>query len=185
MDQPKHHGVVLIERFAADYDVGESHIVTVGAGVDHAYRSVLGVDLFRSRVIRILYRVRGLPAKGPLNLRDMTRWGFVVLDEDPGTEIVLGLVGRFWLFKGDLRRVEADDFVGFSEPGYVKAAMNFLVESAGPGRSTVTTETRVIATDPDALRSFRRYWTLVAPFSSLIRRRMLSVIRRQAELHGR
>jgi hypothetical protein len=180
-----HHGVVLIERCAPDYDVGKSHVVTVDASADYSYRSVLAVDLFQSRIIRILYRVRGLPAKGPLTLRDMTRWGFVVLDEDPGTEIVLGLVGRFWLFKGGLRRVEPGDFVEFSESGYVKAAMNFLVESAGPGRSTVTTETRVIATDPDSLRSFRRYWTFVGPFSGLIRRRMLSVIRRHAELDGR
>ena len=95
------------------------------------------------------------------------------------------MIGRFWLFKGGIRRVEPDDFVGFSESGYVKAAMNFLVESSGPGRSTVTTETRVIATDLDSLRSFRRYWMLVGPFSALIRRRMLSLIRRQAELDRR
>jgi hypothetical protein len=81
--------------------------------------------------------------------------------------------------------MEASDFVEFSEPGYVKAAMNFLVESAGPGRSTVTTETRVVATDPDSFRSFRRYWVIVAPFSALIRRRMLSLIREHAERHGR
>lgn len=133
----------------------------------------------------MLYRVRGLPAKGPLTLRDMTRLGFVVLDEDPGSEIVLGLVGRFWQAKGSFRRVEASDFAGFSEPGYVKAVMNFQVEPAGPGRSTVTTVTRVIATDPGSLRSFRRYWTLIGPFSALIRRRMLSLIRHQAELHRR
>jgi hypothetical protein len=180
-----HHVAVLIERFAADYDVGESHVVTIDAGVDHCYRAVVAVDLSRSRTIRILYRIRGLSTEGPLTLRDMTRSGFVVLDEDPGTEIVLGLVGRFWLAKGGLRRVEASDFVEFSEPGYVKAVMNFLVESAGPDRSTVTTETRVMATDPGSLRSFRRYWTLIAPFSALIRRRMLSLIRQHAELHGR
>jgi hypothetical protein len=180
-----HHGAVLIERFAADYDVGEVHVVAVDADVEHSYRAVLAVDLFRSRIIRMLYLVRGLSAKGPLTLRDMTRMGFVVLDEDPGTEIVLGLVGRFWQVKGSLRRVEASDFVEFFEPGYVKAAMNFRVEPAGPGRSTVTTETRVVATDPDSLRSFRRYWTLIGPFSALIRRRMLSLIRQQAELDGR
>jgi hypothetical protein len=180
-----HHGVVLIERFAPHYDVGESHVANVDAGVDRCYQAVLAVDLFRSRIIRILYWVRGLPSNGPLTLRDMTRFGFVVLDEDPGREIVLGLVGRFWLAKRGPRRVEANEFVEFSEPGYVKAAMNFLVESAGPGRSTVTTETRVMATDAVALRSFRRYWALVAPFSALIKRRMLSLIRQQAELHGR
>jgi hypothetical protein len=159
--------------------------VTVDAGADHSYRSVLTVDLFRSRIIRMLYRVRGLSAKGPLTVRDMTRLGFVVLDEDPGTEIVLGLVGRFWQAKGSLRQVEASDFAEFSEPGYGKAVMNFLVQPAGPGRSTITTETRVLATDPDSLRSFRRYWTLIGPFSGLTRRRMLSLIRQQAELHGR
>ena len=180
-----HHRAVLIERFAADYDVRESHVVTIDAGADLSYRSVLGVDLVRSRVIRILFRVRGLPTKGPLTLRDMTRLGFVVLDEDPGTEIVLGLVGRFWLARGGLRRVEASDFVEFSEPGYIKAAMNFMVESAGPSRSRVTTETRVVATDPGSLRSFRRYWVIVAPFSGLVRRRILLLIREQAERHGR
>jgi hypothetical protein len=173
-----HHGAVLLERFAADYDVRESHMVTIDADADLSYRSVLGADLVRSRVIRILFRVRGLPTKVPLTLRDMTRLGFAVLDEDPGTEIVFGLVGRFWLAKGGLRRVDASDFVEFSEPGFIKAAMNFRVESASPGRSTVTTETRVIATDPGSLRSFRRYWVIVAPFSPLIRRRMLSLIRR-------
>jgi len=180
-----HHRVVLIERFAAAYDVRETHAVTVEADADLSYRSVLGVDLVRSRVIQILFRIRGLPTKGPLTVRDMTHLGFVVLDEDPGTEIVLGLVGRFWLARGGLRWVQASDFVGFSEPGYIKAAMNFRVESASPGRSTVTTETRVIATDPDSLRSFQRYWVIVAPFSALIRRRMLSLIRKQAERHGR
>jgi len=115
-----HHDAVLLERFAADYDVGESHAVTVNAGIDQCYRSVLAVDLFRSRIIRILYRIRGLPTKDPLTLRDMTRSGFVVLDEDPGTEIVLGLVRRFWLAQGGVRRVEAADFGEFSEPGYVR-----------------------------------------------------------------
>jgi hypothetical protein len=180
-----HHCVVLLERFAAAYDVRETHAVTVDAGADLAYQSVLGVDLVRSRVIRILFRIRGLPTKGPLTVRDMTRLGFVVLDEDPGTEVVLGLVGRFWLAGDGLRRVEASDFVKFAEPGYIKAAMNFRVDLASPGRSTVTTETRVIATDPGSRRSFRRYWVIVAPFSALIRRRMLSLIRKQAERHGR
>lgn len=180
-----HHGAVPLEHLAPNYDVRESHVVTVKAGADLSYQAVLGVDLVRSRVIRILFRVRGLPMKGPLTLRDMTRLGFVVLDEDPGTEIVLGLIGRFWLARGGLRRVEASDFVEFSEPGYIKAAMNFLVESAGPNRSTVATETRVVATDSDSLRTFRRYWVIVAPFSGLIRRRVLSLIRKQAELHAR
>ncbi|HKZ21337.1 MAG TPA: hypothetical protein VJQ57_14655 [Acidimicrobiia bacterium] len=176
---------MLIDRFAPVYDFDERHALLVRAGTVRAHESVSGVDLARSHVIRLLFRLRGLPGRGPLTIRDLTRLGFVILDEDSGAEIVLGLIGRFWRLSGGLRRVEGGDFATFSEPGYVKAVWNFRVEPAGPERSMVSTETRVIATDPAALRSFRRYWMLIRPFSGLIRRRALALIREEAESAAR
>ena len=40
-----------------------------------------------------------------MGLSQLTDFGFVLLDEDPGTEVVYGLVGRFWQPRGGLRRV--------------------------------------------------------------------------------
>lgn len=159
-------------------------MVTVRAGPDRAYRAVREVDLSDSAVIRSLFALRGLPRRGPLSLDDLPRIGFVILAEDPGREIVLGLVGRFWRARGGLRRVAPGEFDAFAEPGFAKAAWNFLVEPAGGGRSAVSTETRVVTTDPASLRSFRRYWRLAGPFSALVRRRTLALIREGAERPG-
>jgi hypothetical protein len=48
----------------------------------------------------------------------------------------------------------------------------------GPGGTSVTTETRVLAPDAGSRRAFRLYWLVVGPFSALIRRRWLRAIAR-------
>ena len=132
-------------------------------------------------MIRLLFALRGLPRRQPLILQDLSTSGFVVLGEDPGTEIVLGVTGRFWRARGGLRRVGPDEFASFTEPGYAKAAWNFGVEPTDDGRSIVSTETRVTTTDPASRQAFRFYWRLVGPFSGLIRRRALALIKGTAE----
>jgi len=59
--------------------------------------------------------------------------------------------------------------------------MNFRVEPIGDGRTRVSTETRVSATDDRGRRAFRRYWRFIAPGSALIRFEMLRLIKRAAE----
>ena len=47
--------------------------------------------------------------------------------------------------------------------------------------TTLSTETRVLATDEASRRAFRRYWLVIRPFSGLIRRVWLRAIRQRAE----
>jgi hypothetical protein len=58
--------------------------------------------------------------------------------------------------------------------------MNFAVRSDGGG-SRITTETRVLGTDPSASRKFRVYWAVIRPASGAIRRSWLKAIRRRLE----
>ena len=109
-------------------------------------------------------------------LDDFVRTGFVLLDERPGEEIVVGLVRRLGRLRGGVAGVEAETFASFDQPGYGKAAMNFRVEARGPSSALVSTETRGLATDESARRAFARYWRVVGPFSALIRRQMLAVV---------
>ena len=171
----------MIDRFLPTYEVRKHHQVIVNAEPARAYRALREVDLSRSVIIRLLFAFRGLPRRRPLTLDDMVKVGFVILGEEPGTEIVLGVTGRFWRPWGGMRRVGPDEFFSFSERGYAKAVANFRVEPVAEGRSTVSTETRVLTTDPASRRAFRRYWLLVGPFSALIRRRALALIRDRAE----
>lgn len=168
-----------VEDFLPAYDIREHHAIEVAAAPGRAFRAIFEVDLTRSNLIRVLFAARGLPWRGPLRLPDLTGLGFVLLAEEPDIEVVYGLVGRFWQLRGDLREVSPDLFASFSDPGYAKAVWNFRVDPANGSRSTVSTETRVVTTDPASRRSFARYWRLIGPFSAIIRRRLLALIREE------
>jgi hypothetical protein len=180
---------VIIDRFLPTYDVIEHHETTVNAPVETTYRAVKELDLARSPVVLALLAVRGLPtlftgAAKParrIGLEEIVRTGFVVLAEEQGRELVLGVVGKFWRLTSGIHGIEPDEFSGFDAPGFAKAAWNFVVSERSSSRSTVVTETRVLCTDDDARRRFTLYWRLVGPFSALVRRVLLRGIKRDAE----
>ena len=180
---------MLIDEFLPDYDVVEHHAIDVDGPVDQAYRAVKELDLARSPIVLALLFARGLPhlftgavkPKRQLRLDDIVESGFVVLDEEPDREIVLGIVGKFWQLSSGVHRIEPDEFTGFNTPGFAKGAWNFLVCGRDGGGSTVVTETRVASTDDEARRKFGWYWRLIGPFSALIRRMVLGQIKRDAE----
>ncbi len=80
--------------------------------------------------------------------------GFRKVAEQPGEELVIAGIGRFWKLSGGLRRVESpEQFTCFEEPGYAKVAFNFRLA----GRR---------ALDGDANRRHRRPRT--APLRPLL-----------------
>jgi hypothetical protein len=110
-----------------------------------------------------------------------TRTSFLLLAEEPNHEIVFGIaavVPRGWR---PSRRPTPEGFKAVHEPGFALAAMNFLIEDAGPGACTVSTETRIYATDASARRRFAAYWRVIYPGSSLLRRMWLRAIARRAQ----
>ena len=142
----------------------------------------------------LLYALRSVPAllareRGLPRDRSRPQWeqmlesaGFLAL-VDEEDEIVLGYAGQPWKLTGG-RGVagvsSAEDWKEFSAPGYVKAVMNFRVDPAEGGAS-LTTETRVLATDEASRRRFGRYWKVIRPGSGLIRRSWLRAAARRAE----
>ncbi len=166
----------MIDAFVPVAEVASRHTVTLAAAPARVYEVIRTVDLARSRVIRTLFALRGLRTRRPLTIESLQGAGFVLLRAEPDRGIVLGITGRFWTLRGGLRRIEADRFAAFAEPGYGKAAWSITVEPDPTGGSVVATETRVAITDEPARRAFRRYWRLVGPFSGIIRRRMLALV---------
>ena len=143
---------------------------------------ILDLDWSRSPLVRWLVLLRGLgSAKIKLTQTNPPGSGFTLLGEEPGRELVVGMVGRFWLPTAEVCRVSPDEFVGFARPGYAKMAMNFLTEPMPGGACLLSTETRVMCLGPRARRYFRLYWSLIGPFSGLIRKEALRLVRRQLE----
>jgi hypothetical protein len=181
---------MLIDRFMPVFDVSEQHLIRVKAPADRTYKALRMVDLTQSRVIRSLFAVRGIPRLvrrrpraqlGNMTLDDLVRGGFMWLDEDPGAEIVLGVVGSFWRLSGGVLRIEPEEFEGFDRPGYAKAAWNFRVVPDGDDASIVTTETRVRVPDEASRKKFALYWAAIGPFSGLVRKQALVLVRAAAE----
>ena len=180
---------MLIDEWMPVWDVVERHETRIRAPREAVWRTVRTLDFARSPVIAALFALRSLPgllSRGPrkralgTTMDGLLRNGFVLLGERPGEELLLGVVGRFWRPTGDLVRLTADELRAFDRPGYAVGAWDFTLAEEG-GAVRLATETRVRCTDAASRRSFRRYWTVVGPFSALIRREMLRSVRRAAE----
>jgi len=188
---------MLLDRILPEFDVRSRHSIEIDAPSDRVARVAYAYRLDSSPIIRVLLRLRGL-GKSAGTIRDaMGGAGFSVIAEREGEEIVLGVAGKFWAVRerGALVRTPDEDaFRRFDRPGCAKAAMAFRMEPLAPGgpprrggrqnptraRTRLSTETRVLCCDRAARRSFRLYWTLIGPFSGLIRREMLRGIARDA-----
>ncbi len=172
--------VTLLDGCLPSFDVREYHEVEVDAAAERAYEAVRTTNLARSRTVRLLFALRGLPA-GRFHVDDFRAIGFELLAEADGAEVVFGGIGRPWSPMGGMIETTPETFTDFRRRDFAKMAANFRVESLGPARSLVSTETRVQCTDDHSRRAFARYWLLIGPFSGYIRARMLDTIKREAE----
>lgn len=182
---------MLLDEILPAHHFRERHSVEVRASPERAWEAVRALGPLDSPVFLLLMGLRALPGRlagGRPTRLDPRRslvdqaTGFSVLAEEPGREIVVGAVGQMWRARGGVRpgSMSRDAFLAFDAPGYVKTALNFLVEPT-PGGSSVRTETRVLATDRRARRRFRLYWIMIRLGSGAIRRGWLRAIRRRAE----
>jgi hypothetical protein len=78
-----------------------------------------------------------------------------------------------------------EQFAAFDEPGYVKILYTLAAEPLGPDRSSFATRTRVVSTDPESRRRFRRYWAPMSAGIILIRYLSLPMVKREAERRAR
>ncbi|HEY6775004.1 MAG TPA: hypothetical protein VI122_00660 [Thermoleophilaceae bacterium] len=178
-----------LDRFLPHYDIHERHSIPIDAApatvLDEARHMtsrdvpVMVALMAIRRLPELLLRRRApTPYTRPV-LEQFERAGFVRLATEDH-ELVFGVVGRFWRPSGDVRRISTEGFADFAEPGWAKAAVNFRAAREG-GRTILSTETRILATDAASRRRFRCYWRLIYPGSAVIRVAWLRAIKRRAE----
>ena len=89
--------------------------------------------------------------------------------------------GNGWLAAG--APVTSETFAAFAEPGFAKLAESTVVTPYGVGGCVLTLESRVVMTDEDSRRRFRRYWQAAGPFIRLMRPTAMRALERQLH-HG-
>ena len=168
---------MLIDRFMPHCDFSERHSTLVHATPERAYDAIVTADLASHPIARLLMMLRGMGWRRRTAQRFAD--GFTIVAEDRPSEVVVGLEGPFWKPNCKVRGVDADTFKTQIPPDTARATFNFFVERES-GATRITTETRVLCSD-DARTKFRLYWTIIRPFSGLIRLLMLRTIRKEAE----
>jgi hypothetical protein len=186
---------MLIDRYLRCFDVTQVCETSVRALPSEVYEAMLGTDL-RDPVVNALFALRELPQRirrrlqrqGPLPEAPAVTFGdiatgpiWVRVAEEPGVELVVGSVGRFWRKDYGWRPVTADQFTAFQEPGYAKVALSLAVLPSTADLTILRYEARTATTDEAARRTFRRYWRVIRPGVVLVMRRALHRIKTQAE----
>jgi hypothetical protein len=177
--------MALIDQWLGDYQYREHHSIEIRAECGDAYQALNNIDLGDSRLVRFFFALRGVPmgtadGQSGLPMRAFLD-NFTLLDAKAPEELLVGAIGRFWRVDGGGVAVSADRFRDFTDPGVAKLVMSFATQPIDPGRTRLSTETRIFCTDGAARRRFRVYWYLIRPASGLIRREMLRLTKRRAE----
>lgn len=180
---------MLLDAFLPHPDFSERHELAIETTTRVVYQAIWEADMAGHPIIRALLWLRALPSRAlsrqwhldgsPVTLAVVTAMGFCILAEDPGHEVVLGIIGPFWRLTGNLRPCDPASFQELLQPGLAKAAWNFAVASR-KGVTMLSTETRISCADPASLRRFRLYWLFVRPWSGLIRILVLRAIAARA-----
>lgn len=186
--------MTLLDEFFPVHDASERHSTRIAASPAAVFAALRTADLSGHIVTRALLALRALPAwlmrrakplappaSARLTLAAFEQHGFVVLAERVPEELLIGLQGRFWTLTGQLEPLDA---VAARRPvptGRARAGWNFSTQALPGGGTLLSTETRIVCADAATRRRFLWYWRLIQPGSGLIRRAMLSRIKREAE----
>lgn len=190
----------LLDEWMPEWQFSERHSLRVQAAPDEAWRAIREVTADEIALFRALTWIRDPhwpgtrregnimnPSAGKPILDQAMAGGFRLLAEsqtaDAPREIVLGTLV---MWDGTTRFTEEQSGQErirrlLATPGNAVATINFRVGDDGGGWCTVSTETRVFATDDSARRRFARYWRVIYPGSSLLRYTWLRAIKRRAE----
>ena len=182
----------LIEQFLPRHQFSERHQATVRCRPGELLDIIQDFQPPRDRLSDMAMFVRQLPARlmhwvAPAQVPQpspFTPANFIPLGRDGDSEIVAGLVGKFWRPDFGLLAINGpSEFLACNPPKTAKLVIGFLAEQVGEV-TLLTTETRVYCPDRYSLIMFAPYWLAIRPVSGLLRRRMLGTIRRIAEHRG-
>ena len=183
-----------IAHWLPAYDFREMYAVEVAADPERIYTGAKELQPSEVSLVHRLFELRSLPARlagrtemrfvaGRTLLEQMQGLGFVLLEDRPDEEFILGLVGQFWRPRAGLTflPITRDEFLKFATPGYARAVVSLRIEPRAAGTCSLCTETRIAVTDAASRRKFAVYWFLIRPGSGIIRRMWLRAVKRRAE----
>lgn len=173
-----------LEQLLPDYDQREYHEKHLPCTPEIAWSALHDLRIRDLPLTVLLTRLRSGPKAwfGSFDGMDGRALDSVAPRElcaDRPNELILGDIADYTGTRPERPEIARGDlgaFLAFDDPGWTKVVMNFRFTPDERG-TVLSTETRVLATDEEARRAFKKYWLLVRAGSGVIRRDILSAIR--------
>lgn len=180
-----------LDDIIATPDQRSRHVRHVAAAPERVWEALLTVSIDAHPVVRLLTAARNAPRR--LHAREIVAWPrrrrtllemapYPLVAVDPGRGVIMAGVAQPWRLTRAVPSPQLDlaQLRNFDAPGWVKVAMDIRIAPHADG-ATISTETRVWATDAAARRAFACYWTIIRLPSALLRRIMLATLAADAE----
>lgn len=173
----------LLEQYLPRYTFAHRYTTVVRCGdIGRVYAIARDVDLSQSRVIPLLFRLRGLPHQHWRARAFCAAMHWTELAQTPPSEFLIA----YWRGGAGnrIRRIDHPGQFCDALPGATqKVGFTFRFRQIDARRVEVDTETRVLCIGARSRLAFLCYWMVIKPFSGLVRKEILRLIKREAEAH--
>lgn len=178
-----------IDRLIPDYSFNEYHEVVINASIEEVKHALHTTGVAEIPAVHLLLKIRGISDKKDMsneatknepdpNTFSTPDFNFIVADSN---EFITMMILTASSKTPPPTMTTFEQFIAFTEPGYVKVAINFRFVSRGDGQTLLTTETRNLPINQKDCRIFGRYWRIIYPGSAIIRRLWLDTLAQKAE----
>lgn len=169
--------IKLIDKYLPRFSFNEYHEILVNSSIEKTYKAANNFDMSKSKLIKWLFKLRGLPTNR-MNLQGfVSDIGFTNIEENIPKENLIG----FWARDRIVQITGYDDFINNNLSARVKVVWNFYFEELNQTQTKLSTETRVLCIGPITKMTFGMYWLIIKLFSGEIRKRMLQIIKHDSE----
>jgi hypothetical protein len=178
-----------LDGFLPDPDESVAEHTVVDADAQRTYAAIGQAEISSDRLLGLLGGLTDLAdrlagaAVQPKTLDELLgpELGFVSLADEPGAARVVGLAARYSPFGRGVERLTPQQFPSFAEPGHIKAVVAFTLQPQDGGRTLLSCEGRVRATDDDTRSTLHTTWFVVGAGLRMLARRLLELIKAEAE----
>ena len=168
---------MLLDKYLPKYTFRDYHEINIKCSKAQAYRAARTLDFSKSRSIRLLFKIRGLPTDDLTLMGFIDRVNFTLMEEIENEEFIVG----FWANKTVEKILDTSRFASDNRSKRLKVVWNFKIDEIKTGLIRVGTETRIYCITLATKVFFTLYWAVIRPFSGLIRIKMLDIIKECAE----
>jgi proline iminopeptidase len=174
-----------LNSYLPNYFLREVHYMAVQSSPSETFKIFTQFNMSGIPWIKNLFRLRTVldgKNKGPvhLTLRDAYENGdFILLEEAPDEELVVGAVGKFWRPSIAFKKLDRSQYALFQDAGFAKVAWSFRCEPRIGGGTLATFELRVGANDTVSAGKMKAYYSLIGPFSRMIRKTVTKRVEKQ------